>query len=80
MSTTHEYGTIQLRILLRKLRNLIAVLLMVGVFAQVFGVPRVSIHADQPRLRLVRLERPVWIHVRDSAALVWARIFQENQT
>lgn len=80
MTTTHEHGTIKLRLLLRRLRNLIAVLLMVATFVQVFGVPRVFVHAEQPRLRLVRLERPVWVHVSNAAALVWSRLFQENPT
>ncbi len=79
MNTTHEYGAIQLRTLLRKLRNLIAVMLMVAAFAQFFGVPKVIVHSEQPRLRLVRLERPVWVHVRNAAAFLWARLFQENQ-
>jgi len=55
------------------------VLLMVAAFAQVFGVPKVITHTERPRLRLVRLERPVWVHIRNAATCVWTRLFQENQ-
>lgn len=79
MNTHHEFGSIQLRLLLRKLRNAVAMLVMIGAFAQVFGVPKVLMTSNQPCLRLVRLERPVWVHARNVAAFVWARFFQENQ-
>lgn len=79
MNTTHEYGAMQLRLLLRRLRNSVAVLLMIVVFAQVFGVPRVRLESGRASIRITRLEKPVWNHVEDAAAYVWSRLLAETR-
>lgn len=72
-----DLRTLDTRHYLRRFRNLLVVLLMVGVFLQVFGVPRIRLDADTPNLRLVRLEQAVWIHVRDASAFVWSHLIPE---
>lgn len=77
MSTDTAARTIDLRLCLRKLRNLCVTLLMIAAFVQAFGVPRLRSDSATVSLRLVRLERPVWEHVQDAASFLWSHFLQE---
>ncbi|MBX3406670.1 MAG: hypothetical protein KF869_07895 [Phycisphaeraceae bacterium] len=72
-----ELHKLDARHYLRQFRNLVAAVLMIAVFIQVFGLPRFKLDRDLPSVRLVRLDRPVWNHVQDGAAFVWSHILQE---
>lgn len=77
MSTHTELGKLDFRHGIRKFRNLLTVIVMVAVFAQVFGLPRIQVEHGNPGVRLVALEQPVWSHAYGALTLVWAWLREE---
>jgi hypothetical protein len=77
MPSQTELHKLDARHYVRQFRNLVAAVLLIAVFIQMFGIPRFTLDRDLPSVRLVRLDRPVWDHAHDAAALVWSHIRQE---
>jgi len=78
-SSHANLGLFDMRVYVRKLRNALAVMLMVAIYLQAFGLPHVSLSPERPLIRLVRLERPVWWYGWRITAFLWSEFVTENK-
>lgn len=72
-------GLFDMRVYVRKLRNVLAVVLMVAIYLQTFGIPSLSLSPDQPVIRLVHLKRPVWSYGWSATVFLWSQFTKENK-
>lgn len=79
MHTNTDFGAVHLRLCLRKLRNLLAALVMLVVFLRCIGVPWLESGSHGPRLRLVHFDQSVVDSARNAAATVWSWFLQDNR-
>jgi hypothetical protein len=71
-------AAISFRLFLRRVRNWLAVVVMIAAFAQFVGVPKVSTDGRRFALRVVTLERPVWEYVHEGARAGWTLVSKEH--
>lgn len=77
MNHDTNLAAISFRLFLRRVRNWLAVVLMIASFVQFVGVPKVYTDGRRFALRVVTLERPVWEYVHQGARAGWTIVSQE---
>lgn len=77
MTTTADLSRWHSRCFWRRARNAIAKIVLICVFIQVFGLPRLAVHGDLPSLRLQRLRHPVWHYLGNAGTTVSTWIIKE---
>jgi hypothetical protein len=75
-----EYGRLDVRVYVRKVRNVAAIVLMVAMYIQILGVPSIVRLNGEPCVRLVRLDRPVWSYAWSAIVFVWSHFESESMS
>lgn len=78
MNNETNLAAISLRLFLRRVRNWLAVALIVMLFIQFVGVPKVYTDRRHVALRVVKLERPVWEYLHEGARAGWTLVSKES--
>ncbi|MGD9693593.1 MAG: hypothetical protein AB7G17_07210 [Phycisphaerales bacterium] len=77
MTTTADLGRWHSRCFWRRARNAIAKIVLICVFIQAFGLPRVGVRGEMPTLRMQRLRQPVWHYLGNTGTTVSTWIIKE---